>query len=167
MQIARALIDGAAKLVVFDEPTAPLEAQEASLVSSAILRLREQGIAILLFPTISTKSPPFAIAVRCCVTARSSAIPTGSSRRIPTRWIKMMVGRDREQLYTLARAALIGSMPPRRCCRFAISATVSNCTILALIFSRRDRRHRRAAGAPGATCWSICFTSCAAPQRHD
>ncbi len=47
VQIARALIDGAARLVVFDEPTAPLEAQEASLVSSAILRLRDQGIAIL------------------------------------------------------------------------------------------------------------------------
>ncbi len=49
VQIARALIDGAARLVVFDEPTAPLEAQEASLVSSAILRLRDQGIAILVY----------------------------------------------------------------------------------------------------------------------
>lgn len=42
VQIARALIDGAARLVVFDEPTAP-QAQEASLVSSAILRLRDEG----------------------------------------------------------------------------------------------------------------------------
>ena len=40
VQIARALIDGAAKLVVFDEPTAPLEVHEASLVSDAILRLK-------------------------------------------------------------------------------------------------------------------------------
>ena len=31
VQIARALIDGAARLVVFDEPTAPLEAQEARI----------------------------------------------------------------------------------------------------------------------------------------
>lgn len=49
VQIARALIDGAAKLVVFDEPTAPLEAQEASLVSSAILRLRERDRHSLYF----------------------------------------------------------------------------------------------------------------------
>lgn len=49
VQIARALIDGAAKLVVFDEPTAPLEAQEASLVSSAILRLRHEDRDSLYF----------------------------------------------------------------------------------------------------------------------
>lgn len=85
VQIARALIDGAAKLVVFDEPTAPLEAQEASLVSSAILRLREQGSAFSIFPTTSTRSPPSAIAARYCVTARSLAIPTGRCCRTPTR----------------------------------------------------------------------------------
>ncbi len=54
MQIARALIDGAARLVVFDEPTAP-EAQEASLVSSAILRLRDQALPFCIFPTTSMR----------------------------------------------------------------------------------------------------------------
>lgn len=54
VQIARALIDGAARLVVFDEPTAP-EAQEASLVSSAILRLRDQALPFCIFPTTSMR----------------------------------------------------------------------------------------------------------------
>ncbi len=55
MQIARALIDGAARLVVFDEPTAPSEAQEASLVSSAILRLRDRALPFCIFPTTSMR----------------------------------------------------------------------------------------------------------------
>lgn len=55
VQIARALIDGAARLVVFDEPTAPTEAQEASLVSSAILRLRDQALPFCIFPTTSMR----------------------------------------------------------------------------------------------------------------
>ncbi len=47
VQIARALIDGAAKVVVFDEPTAPLASDEVDTVMRAIRRLKEQGIAIL------------------------------------------------------------------------------------------------------------------------
>jgi len=47
VQIARALIDGQGKLVVFDEPTAPLEAHEAQQLFKAIARLKQQGIAII------------------------------------------------------------------------------------------------------------------------
>ncbi|VEC76040.1 ribose import ATP-binding protein RbsA 2 [Raoultella ornithinolytica] len=100
MQIARALIDGAAKLVVFDEPTAPLEAQEASLVSSAILRLRQQGIAILYISHYLNE-----IAALC---DRGTVLRNGEVVGYPDRailqntdaLIKMMVGRDIEQLYT-------------------------------------------------------------------
>ena len=100
VQIARALIDGAAKLVVFDEPTAPLEAQEASLVSSAILRLRQQGIAILYISHYLNE-----IAALC---DRGTVLRNGEVVGYPDRellqntdaLIKMMVGRDIEQLYT-------------------------------------------------------------------
>ncbi|SQI87834.1 ribose ABC transport system [Klebsiella oxytoca] len=100
VQIARALIDGAAKLVVFDEPTAPLEAQEASLVSSAILRLREQGIGILYISHYLNE-----IAALC---DRGTVLRNGEVVGYPDRallqdtdaLIKMMVGRDIEQLYT-------------------------------------------------------------------
>ena len=47
VQVARALIDGAAKVVVFDEPTAPLASEEVALVMRAIARLKAHGIAIL------------------------------------------------------------------------------------------------------------------------
>ncbi|MEJ6404072.1 sugar ABC transporter ATP-binding protein [Yoonia sp. 2307UL14-13] len=47
VQVARALIDGAARVVVFDEPTAPLASEEVDLVMGAIAKLKLQGIAIL------------------------------------------------------------------------------------------------------------------------
>lgn len=47
VQIARALIDGAAKLVVFDEPTAPLSSGETEKLFTAITQLKERGIAMI------------------------------------------------------------------------------------------------------------------------
>lgn len=47
VQIARALIDGKARIVVFDEPTAPLASEETSTVLRAIEALKAEGIAIL------------------------------------------------------------------------------------------------------------------------
>ncbi len=47
VQIARALIDGAARVVVFDEPTAPLPGGESEHVFAAIRSLRDKGVAIL------------------------------------------------------------------------------------------------------------------------
>ena len=99
VQIARALIDGAARLVVFDEPTAPLEAQEASLVSSAILRLRDQGIAILYISHYLNE-----IATLC---DRGTVLRNGEVVGYPDRdllqnteaLIAMMVGREIDQLY--------------------------------------------------------------------
>jgi ribose transport system ATP-binding protein len=47
VQIARALIDGAAKLVVFDEPTAPLSSGETEKLFAAIAKLKARGIAMI------------------------------------------------------------------------------------------------------------------------
>lgn len=47
VQVARALIDGAAKVVVFDEPTAPLASEEVLKIMKAIAQLKKRGIAIL------------------------------------------------------------------------------------------------------------------------
>jgi ribose transport system ATP-binding protein len=47
VQIARALIDGAAKLVVFDEPTAPLSSGEVEKLFTAISKLKQRGIAMI------------------------------------------------------------------------------------------------------------------------
>ncbi|NIZ13136.1 sugar ABC transporter ATP-binding protein [Phaeobacter sp. HF9A] len=47
VQVARALVDGAAKVVVFDEPTAPLASEEVLKIMTAIAKLKTRGIAIL------------------------------------------------------------------------------------------------------------------------
>ncbi|WP_323666307.1 sugar ABC transporter ATP-binding protein [Pectobacterium punjabense] len=47
VQIARALIDGKARLVVFDEPTAPLEAREVAQLLDTLQTLKQRGIAII------------------------------------------------------------------------------------------------------------------------
>lgn len=47
VQIARALIDGKARIVVFDEPTAPLASEETNTILRAIEALKAEGIAIL------------------------------------------------------------------------------------------------------------------------
>lgn len=47
VQIARALIDGQARIVVFDEPTAPLASAEVQTLMDAIIRLKQHNIAIL------------------------------------------------------------------------------------------------------------------------
>lgn len=47
VQIARALIDGQATLVVFDEPTAPLTSDETGKLFTAIRKLRARGIAMI------------------------------------------------------------------------------------------------------------------------
>lgn len=47
VQIARALIDGQARLVVFDEPTAPLSSAETTKLFDAITKLKDRGIAMI------------------------------------------------------------------------------------------------------------------------
>lgn len=47
VQIARALIDEQAKLVVFDEPTAPLNSSETERLFAAIRTLKQRGIAMI------------------------------------------------------------------------------------------------------------------------
>lgn len=47
VQVARALTDDSIRLIVFDEPTAPLAAVEVEQVLGAVRRLRENGVASL------------------------------------------------------------------------------------------------------------------------
>ena len=101
VQIARALIDGAAKLVVFDEPTAPLEVHEASLVCDAILRLKQQGIAILY---ISHYLNEIAMLCDAGTVLRNGEVVGYPDRELlqnTDALIRMMVGREIEQLYAV------------------------------------------------------------------
>ena len=99
VQIARALIDGAARLVVFDEPTAPLESHEASLVTNAILRLKSQGIAILYISHYLNEIA--SLCDRATVLRNGEVVGYADSDLLQDTdaIIRLMVGRDIGQLY--------------------------------------------------------------------
>ncbi len=114
VQIARGLIDGKARLVVFDEPTAPLESHEASLVSDAILRLKSQGIAILYISHYLNE-----IATLCdrATVLRNGEVVAYAGRDLlqdTDAIIRLMVGRDIGQLYAPRPSAVLpgDSAPP-------------------------------------------------------
>lgn len=99
VQIARALIDGAAKLVVFDEPTAPLEVHEASLVSDAILRLKQQGIAILYISHYLNEIASLCDAGTVLRNGEVVGYPDRATLQDTDAVIRMMVGRDIDKLF--------------------------------------------------------------------
>ncbi|MBL4559184.1 MAG: sugar ABC transporter ATP-binding protein [Rhodobacteraceae bacterium] len=69
VQIARALIDDQARLVVFDEPTAPLASDEVSTLMTAIARLKARGSPSFTSRITSARSPISATGSRCFATA--------------------------------------------------------------------------------------------------
>ncbi|WP_145600041.1 sugar ABC transporter ATP-binding protein [Yersinia frederiksenii] len=99
VQIARALIDGQARLVVFDEPTAPLEASEAQRVFAAISELKSRGIAIIYISHYLSEIT--ALCDRVTVFRNGKEVDTLSAvtqQDIP-QLIRLMIGRDLEALF--------------------------------------------------------------------
>jgi ribose transport system ATP-binding protein len=99
VQIARALVQDGARLVVFDEPTAPLAAAEGERVLEAIRRLRTQGISSLFvshylgeITRVCDRATVFRNGVDVGVV---DPIEASSGRDL----IRMMVGRDIGQLF--------------------------------------------------------------------
>ncbi len=105
VQVARALVDDNARLVVFDEPTAPLASAEAEQLLGIIGRLRERGISSLFI------SHYLGEVTRICdrVTVlrggldvgRIDAVGPDSGREM----IRLMIGREIDDLYPARRAA--------------------------------------------------------------
>ncbi|STW40760.1 sugar ABC transporter ATP-binding protein [Klebsiella pneumoniae] len=158
VQIARALIDGAARLVVFDEPTAPLEAQEASLVSSAILRLRDQALPFCIFPHYLNE-----IATLC---DRGTVLRNGEVVGYPDRdllqnteaLIAMMVGREIDQLYTPRQrpAADTGATPLLSVRQLSDGRQLQD---LSFDIQPGESSASPACWAPDAMCWSTYSTA--------
>ncbi len=100
MQIARALIDGAARLVVFDEPTAPWRRRRPVWSPPLSCACATEGIAILYISHYLNE-----IATLC---DRGTVLRNGEVVGYPDRdllqnteaLIAMMVGREIDQLYT-------------------------------------------------------------------
>jgi ribose transport system ATP-binding protein len=99
VQVARALIDGAARLVVFDEPTAPLAATEVDKVFAAIAALRRDGIAVLYVShylgEITAICDRVTVFRDGCDVGVVEDVTHTSDREL----IRMMIGRDLGQLF--------------------------------------------------------------------
>lgn len=98
VQVARALIDGNARMVVFDEPTAPLAASETERVFEAIHRLKSNGIAILYVSHYLAEIAALCDRVTVFRNGRDVGVvenPASHGEEI----IRLMIGRDLDQMF--------------------------------------------------------------------
>ncbi len=99
VQIARALIDEKAKLVVFDEPTAPLSSGEIDQLFSAIRHLKEQGIAMIYVSHYLGEIIELCDRVTVFRNGKSVAVVDDVRESSADAIIQLMVGREIEELY--------------------------------------------------------------------
>ncbi len=99
VQIARALIDDKARLVIFDEPTAPLASGETEQVFKAIRRLKERGISMIYVShylgEITDLCDEVTVFRNGATVAQLDRVDANSTQTI----IHNMVGRDIDALY--------------------------------------------------------------------
>lgn len=106
VQIARALVVEGAKLVVFDEPTAPLASTEVEKVLSAIRRLKDQGISVIYVSHYLAEIAELCDRVTVLRNGKNAGnldSPTASS--IPE-LIRMIVGRELEDMFPPRNSSL-------------------------------------------------------------
>ena len=105
VQVARALVDDSARLIVFDEPTAPLAGAEAEQLLGIVSRLRERGISSLYI------SHYLGEVLRVCdrVTVLRGGADVGRIDPVtPERgreMVRLMIGREIDDLYPDRRSA--------------------------------------------------------------
>ncbi len=99
VQIARALIDSKAQIVVFDEPTAPLAIGEIEQLFQAIRRLKERGIAMIYVSHYLGEITELCDRVTVFRNGKNVAVESEIDERSTETIIRHMVGRDIEELY--------------------------------------------------------------------
>ena len=106
VQVARALVDDDVRLIVFDEPTAPLASAEAEHLLDIIGRLRDRGIASLYI------SHYLGEVTRICdrVTVLRGGLDVGLIDPVTAdsgrEMIRLMIGREIDDLYPARRRAV-------------------------------------------------------------
>ncbi len=113
VQIARALIDNEAKVVVFDEPTGPLASNEVEQLFSAIRALRERGIAIIYVSHYLGEITDLCDRVTVFRNGQDVAVLAGADAANSQTIIQHMVGRDITTLYPERRK--VGKKPMLEC----------------------------------------------------
>ncbi len=99
VQIARALIDDQARVVVFDEPTAPLASEEIDTLMAAIARLKARGIAVLYVSHYLGEITGICDRVTVFRQGRNVAVFDAITDDHAPELIAAMVGRDLADLY--------------------------------------------------------------------
>ena len=105
VQIARALIDGRAKLVVFDEPTAVLAAGEIETLFSAIRSLKAKGIAMVYVSHYLNEIREICDRVTVLHDGADVGVMELDETVDTVEIIRLMVGREIEDLYPERRRA--------------------------------------------------------------
>jgi len=99
VQIARALIDEQAKLVVFDEPTAPLASADTDQVFKAIRQLRNRGITVIYVSHYLSEITQLCDRVTVFRNGADVAVMDDINSQSAGVMINHMVGRDIDELY--------------------------------------------------------------------
>ncbi|WOI56287.1 sugar ABC transporter ATP-binding protein [Palleronia sp. LCG004] len=99
VQIARALIDDAARVVVFDEPTAPLASDEVDTLMGAIARLKSRGIAVLYVSHYLSEITDICDRVTVLRNGRNVAVFDTVTDESGPELVASMVGRELSDLY--------------------------------------------------------------------
>ncbi len=99
VQIARALIDDQAKMVVFDEPTAPLASNEIEQVFKAIRRLKKRGISMIYVSHYLGEITEICDRVTVFRNGKNVAVLDEVGPDHANKMIECMVGREIQELY--------------------------------------------------------------------
>jgi len=99
VQVARALIDGKATLVVFDEPTAPLASGETEQVFKAIRALKSQGIAMIYVSHYLNEITELCDRVTVFRNGSTVAVMESIDAQVTDTIIGHMVGRELQAMY--------------------------------------------------------------------
>jgi len=99
VQIARALIDNKANIIVFDEPTGPLANNEVEQLFQSIRSLRERGIAIVYVSHYLGEITDLCDRVTVFRNGSDVAVLAGSQASNSQTIIQHMVGRDITTMY--------------------------------------------------------------------
>lgn len=99
VQVTRALIDGHASLVVFDEPTAPLAADEVGRVFGAIEALKANGIAILYVSHYLAEIAALCDRVTVFRNGRDVGTIDDPAHKSDEEIIRLMIGRSIDQMF--------------------------------------------------------------------
>ncbi len=103
VQIAHALIDDQAKMVIFDEPTAPLASDEVDQVFKAIRKLKQRGISMIYVSHYLGEITEICDRVTVFRNGKNVGVLDDIGPSAADKMIEYMVGREIKELYPVKK----------------------------------------------------------------